>query len=68
VATDTDDNGVKKPSEDSHLKYLAYIQDQLSAQGDAEEPNPVLSVAPAGKLNQYTRKWEEWQKTYMTKK
>jgi len=53
--TDKDDNGVKKPAEDSHLKYLAYVQDQLSAQGDKEEPDPILSVCSVGKVNQYQK-------------
>jgi len=66
--TDKDDNGVKKPAEDSHLKYLAYVQDQLSAQGDKEEPDPILSVCSVGKVNQYQKQWADWQKTYMTKK
>jgi len=66
VISDTNDEGIKKPADDSHLKYLAYVQDQLNAQ-DKEEPDPILSRA-TGKANRYTRQWEDWQKTYMQKK
>jgi len=67
IMTDKDDNGVKPPSEDSHLKYLAHVQEQLNEQGK-EEPDPILSKVPAGRGNQYTRQWEQWQKDYMQKK
>lgn len=67
IMTDKDDNGIKPPSVDSHLKYLSYVQDQLSEQGTQEEPNPILSVAPAGKNNQYKADWAKWEALYMKK-
>jgi len=60
------DNGVKKPAEDSHLKYLEYVQNQLNEQMK-EEPDPILSRVPSGTTNQYSRLWAEWQKNYMQK-
>jgi len=55
------DGGIRAPSQDSHLKYLTHIQDQLNAQGDKEEPNPILSTVPAHATNQYKRQWEMWK-------
>jgi hypothetical protein len=67
VMTEKDDNGVKPPSEDRHLKYLAYIQDQLAEQSK-EEPDPILSVCSKPIVNQYKRAWDEWEATYMKRK
>jgi len=66
VMTDTDDNGVKPPEKDSHLKYLAYVQDQLAAQPKVD-PSPILSVLPSKTINQYQKDWEKWEATYMKK-
>jgi len=60
------DEGVKKPSEDSHLKYLAYIQDELNAQGKVD-PDPILSVTTVHH-NQYWPLWHKWEREYMGKK
>jgi len=65
--TDKDDNGVKPPSQDSHLKYLSYVQDQLAEQLK-EEPDPIMSVVPKEKTNQYKKMWDEWEATYMKRK
>jgi hypothetical protein len=66
VMTDSDDNGVKPPEKDSHLKYLAYVQDQLAAQPKAD-PSPILSTVPMNTINQYQKLWEKWEATYMKK-
>jgi hypothetical protein len=64
VMDEKNDNGVKPPSQDNHLKYLAYVQDQLAAQ-TKENPDPILSVVPTKTINQYQKDWENWQATYM---
>jgi len=65
LISDKNDNGIKPPAEDNHLKYLAYIQDQMTVTGD---DNPLFSVVSTKKANVYKQQWEQWQKDYMTKK
>jgi len=65
IISEKNDNGIKPPSEDNHLKYLAYIQDQISVTAD---DNPLFSVVSVTKANTYKKQWEQWQKDYMTKK
>jgi len=67
VISEKNDGGVMEPSKDKHLYYLLKVQEQLNAQ-EKVEPDPIVSVIPAGRANQYTRAWEEWQRLYMTKK
>jgi len=66
ITKSSGDDGIRPPSEDSHLGYLAKIQDQLNAQTKVE-PDPILSVIPNGAINQYTKLWEKWQNDYMKK-
>jgi len=65
VMSEKNPNGVKAPESDSHLKYLAYVQDQLAAQGSKKDPDPIVSVGPSQIINQYQILWEKWQATYM---
>jgi len=65
VMTETNLNGIKKPSEDNHLKYLMIVQDNLS---EAVSQDPLLSVVSTAKSNVYRRQWEQWQADHMQKK
>jgi len=66
VITSTNDNGVKDPKVDRHLKYLAAVEDELQKEGTTpSEPDPLLSVA-APIPNIYHVQWGQWKKTYGT--
>jgi len=69
VTKTTGDGGVRSPQTDSHLKYLAYVEDQLNQQ----EQNTILSCAGPNvvtmkKKNEYEPLWDKWQADYMGKK
>jgi len=66
VISSTNDNGVKDPKDDRHLRYLAAVEDEIQKTvSTASEPDPLLSVA-APIPNIYWVKWAEWKKTYGT--
>jgi len=54
------DDGIREPSKDNHLHYLAQIQDKLN-QTPKEAPTDItFSVGPV--KNQYWGLWEQWKK------
>jgi len=69
VSSKDGDGGIRSPKEDSHLKYLAHVESQLSE----VENNPLFTQPLPGhsapkKKSEYEVLWEKWEATHMGKK
>jgi len=65
IMSDKNPDGIREPSKDNHLKMLEYVQNQLNAQGQKEEPDPILSAVPQNAPNRYHKLWVDWQALHM---